>query len=222
MDIKAFFEKPKNDFPYEKSFVFAGIHFHILSMELLAIEDIEHYIPKELDRREGDIPSQIEIRFIIDPELEQSVRSACFQKGETITAKRKFTYKRLKLDDQVLFASHEGDEPHSVAVNKGRYAVIGKNNNESAIRCPLRIVREIALRTLENQGGCFTHAAAVSFEDGKKERSLSAIKVPGSQPLCGSFCIMEEQILSQTIVPFQCLKIRNLLCMDGRCAWRLE
>lgn len=53
MDIKALFEKPKNDFPYEKSFVFAGIHFNILSMESLAIEDIEHYIPKELDRREG-------------------------------------------------------------------------------------------------------------------------------------------------------------------------
>ncbi|MDG3043758.1 hypothetical protein OE903_06385 [Bacillus sp. B6(2022)] len=81
--------------------------------------------------------SQIDIRFIIDPELEQSVRNACFQKGETITAKRKFTYKRLKLDDQVLFASHEGDEPHSVAVNKGRYAVIGKTimNLRYAVHC---------------------------------------------------------------------------------------
>ncbi|MCY1117460.1 hypothetical protein OWO30_03855 [Bacillus safensis] len=187
MDIKALFEKPKNDFPYEKSFVFAGIHFHILSMELPAIEDIEHYIPKELDRREGDIPSQIEIRFIIDPDLEQSVRSACFQKGETITAKRKFTYKRLKLDDQVLFASHEGDEPHSVAVNKGRYAVIGKNNNESAIRCPLRIVREIALRTLENQGGCFTHAAAVSFEDGQKGALIIGDKGAGKSTTMWQF-----------------------------------
>ena len=187
MDIKALFEKQDDDFPYEKSFVFAGIHFNILSMESLAIEDIEHYIPEKPVNTSEDRSSQIHIRFIIDPELEQSIRNACFQKGETITAKRKFTYKRLKLADQVLFASHEGDEPHSVAVDKGRYAVIGKSKNESAIRCPLRIVREIALRTLENQGGCFTHAAAVSFEDGQKGALIIGDKGAGKSTTMWQF-----------------------------------
>lgn len=84
---KSAFEKPKNDFPYEKSFVFAGIHFHILSTESLAIEDIEHYIPKEPDSHVGDMPSQIDIRFIIDPELEQSVRNACFQRVKRLQQK---------------------------------------------------------------------------------------------------------------------------------------
>ena len=187
MDIKALFEKQDDDFPYEKSFVFAGIHFNIPSMESLAIEDIEHYIPEKPVNTSEDRSSQIHIRFIIDPELEQSIRNACFQKGETITAKRKFTYKRLKLADQVLFASHEGDEPHSVAVDKGRYAVIGKSKNESAIRCPLRIVREIALRTLENQGGCFTHAAAVSFEDGQKGALIIGDKGAGKSTTMWQF-----------------------------------
>ncbi|MBD3858258.1 hypothetical protein IEE86_00800 [Bacillus sp. 28A-2] len=187
MDIKALFEKSEEAFPYKKSFVFAGIHFKILSTESLAIEDIEHYIPKEPVSHIGDIPSQIDIRFIIDPVLEQSIRSDCFKKGETITAKRKFTYKRFKSDDQIFFASHEGDEPHSVAVVKGRYAVIGKNKNESAIRCPLRIVREIALRTLENQGGCFTHAAAVSFEEGKKGALIIGDKGAGKSTTMWQF-----------------------------------
>ncbi|MCC9087165.1 MULTISPECIES: hypothetical protein [Bacillus] len=187
MDLKALFKKPEEAFPYKKSFVFAGIHFQILSTESLAIEDIEHYIPKEPVSHMGDLSSQIDIRFIIDPVLEQSIRSDCFETGETITAKRKFTYKRLKSDDLILFASHEGDEPHSVAVDKGRYAVIGKSKNESAIRCPLRIVREIALRTLENQGGCFTHAAAVSFEEGKKGALIIGDKGAGKSTTMWQF-----------------------------------
>ncbi|MFP3637140.1 hypothetical protein SB677_20510, partial [Bacillus sp. SIMBA_033] len=43
------------------------------------------------------------------------------------------------------------------------------------------------LRTLENQGGCFTHAAAVSFEEGKKGALIIGDKGAGKSTTMWQF-----------------------------------
>ncbi|MBJ8030404.1 hypothetical protein [Bacillus cereus group sp. N21] len=167
MNINDFLYSKELKFTYQRSFTFAGIRFNMLTEEKAALEEIEQYISPIYDERENFVEKTVEVRFIIDQKMEAVIRDLCYEEGETVTAKTDITYKKVKQDDMTLYTSDLGEKPHSIIVYNNKFAVIGAAKSVSSIRGPLRVIREVALRKLENQGGCFTHAAAVAFDQGK-------------------------------------------------------
>ncbi|ANN35684.1 hypothetical protein A9498_30360 (plasmid) [Bacillus thuringiensis serovar coreanensis] len=167
MDLYNFLNSADSSFSYQRSFNFAGIRFCMFTEEKAAIDEIEQYISPTYNEKESLVEKSVEVRFIINQSMENMIRDLCSKDGEIITAKTDITYKKIKKDGMILYCSDLGEKPHSIVIYDGKFAVIGASHSVSSIRGPLRVIREVALRKLENQGGCFTHAAAVAFDQGE-------------------------------------------------------
>jgi hypothetical protein len=128
------------------------------------VREVEHYVPLAPWSASS---AHWEVVYLHDPALEAAIRRVAEGTGETAYAKRDLHYHSARLGDGTLLLASDdsfGADRHSV-VRAGRWvAVVDAAGTEQTRRGPLRVVREVMLRGLENLGGCFGHAAAVDAE----------------------------------------------------------
>lgn len=81
------------------------------------------------------------------------------------TVKAGFTYKVYSHDGATWFRSDAGfeDYPHIIGRKGNTICFFYEEANESIRRLPLRLIREVSLREMENLGGIFVHCAFVSI-----------------------------------------------------------
>ncbi|MGG3662124.1 hypothetical protein [Bacillus gobiensis] len=167
-DVSNLIHRDLIDYKYGFSFSLGTVKFEVGSDFPEIITEIQHYLPEVL---EYNFEIHKQITFQLDSSLESKIRQICFEHGKQVKNKLDFTYKSYALEDEtVLYSSDIGFEghDHAIIVSNSRYIVVGSKLTVQILRIPIRIVREIMLRVLENIGGCFTHGAAVSFDEGRK------------------------------------------------------
>lgn len=167
MKYHEWFRKPVEEFLYAYSFSLGMVSFHFYSDKLESVHEIEHYIPITPST---NVTEHFDIRFFVDKDKEESIRNICLRSDDIVFSKPEFSYRTIKIEDERLYASDCGflGSEHSIIVSENRIAIIGSKESVDILRMPLRIVREVFLRSLENNGGCFAHGAAVAFNEGEK------------------------------------------------------
>lgn len=128
------------------------------------IREVEHYLPLAPWRAAA---VHWEVVYVADPALEAAVRRVAEAAGGTGYAKRDLSYHRADLEDGTRLLSSDatfGAHRHTLVRAGNWVAVVDGASTEQTRRAPLRAMREVMLRTLENGGGCFAHAAGVAVE----------------------------------------------------------
>lgn len=114
--------------------------------------------------------AEYDIFYVCDEALEREIRAlALQQEAESYWIKVDVCFLRLQRDGCTFYVSDVDD------VTRQDYAIVGRGRqfwvvcsrlSEMLSRVSVRLFREILLRQLENIGGCFAHAAAVSRRGG--------------------------------------------------------
>ncbi|WP_281884517.1 hypothetical protein [Paenibacillus sp. YYML68] len=167
MRFQSFTNEKSESFNFAYSFTLGMVNFSVFSNVKEVMKEIEHYIPLTTNSR---TMIHYEIRMYINAELNESIRSHCFSGGADVFSKPDFSYKTIVDDDVTLLASNIGfrnSNKHSIIMNGNHIAIVASEESSEIYRTPLRLIREIFLRELENVGGCFTHGAAIAIDEGK-------------------------------------------------------
>ncbi|WP_152656269.1 hypothetical protein [Oceanobacillus sp. CFH 90083] len=154
-------------YEYSKIIYFAGFNFEVQSDSEEVIKEIDEYV-SPLEVCDSKLPmNRFYVKFAISPDIEREIREFCEKNGVEITARTDVTYLKAKTNGFVFYASYKNLEPFVIVVKNKTFVIIGADKTIASIRAPLRIIREVSLRQLENQGGCFVHSAAVAFNNGQ-------------------------------------------------------
>jgi hypothetical protein len=159
--LQALRRRPLADFAHCAGVACGRATLLVASDSAAVVREVEHYIPLT---PWSSSTAHWEVVSVLDPALEEAIRQVARATGETAYAKRDLSYHSARLDDgTLLLASDESFAEHRHAiVRAGSWvAVVDAGGTEQTRRGPLRVVREVSLRGLENLGGCFGHAAAV-------------------------------------------------------------
>lgn len=128
------------------------------------IREVEHYVPLAPWRASA---VHWEVVYVLDPALEAEIRRVAQATGQTAYAKQDLSYHYAELEDGTHLLSSDdsfGADRHTMVRAGNWVAVVDSASTEQTRRGPLRAMREVMLRTLENQGGCFAHSAGVAVE----------------------------------------------------------
>ena len=114
----------------------------------------------------GPIPDRIvEISFLSNPARVQQLRGAMPRSKQEVFAKHDFSFWLWNTPEGKVYLSHRGfsdSEPFAILqTDVTRFTVIASSGHTDAIRAPLRVVREVALRAAEDSGACLFHSACV-------------------------------------------------------------
>lgn len=174
--------KPSMDFKYGKAFTYAGIRVVVAADVVEVLEEFSAYLPES---KVASIDSPYEITHSIDSALAIELKKLCCH-GPKIQIKEDLFYKTHAVDGCVLYSSLPSNlsEQHVIVKRGRRISIVCCLASEDAIRTPLRVFREILLRSLENAGGILVHAAAVQLANGDGVLIVGDAKAGKTSTMC--------------------------------------
>jgi hypothetical protein len=155
--------EPADRFSSCAAFSLAEHTYFVLSESDWAIDEIRHHV--SMDQGLHEIGT--EIRLIQDPLLESACRQFTTD-AEEIRFKPDFSYFSRRQDSLLVLSSALGFEnfPHAVIRAENSILIIASRGADSCARQPLRVIRELMLRRLEDAGGCMVHGAVAARNRG--------------------------------------------------------